>query len=89
MEALKSREVQRPAAVDQKLDETLASLMGGDNAPVSRALVVVSRLDDETASRLDRMVDIRIEPLAPLQVQPTVSELQLDAAGALLKETVA
>jgi hypothetical protein len=63
MKVLKSRRVQETTKVDLRLDETILSLIGGDKAPVSKALMVVARLDDETAARLDRVTEIKIKSL--------------------------
>ena len=71
MKALKSRRVQETTRVDLRLDETLSSLIGGDKAPVSKARMVVARLDDETAARLDRVTEIKIKSLAPLRGGPS------------------
>ena len=61
MKALKSRRVQEPTRVDSKLDEKLESLFGGDLASVSKAREVVARLDEKTASRLDRVADPKLK----------------------------
>jgi hypothetical protein len=66
MKALKSRRAQEPTRVDCRLEEKLASLFGGDLTSVSKARLVVARLDDETASRLDRVTEIKIKSLRPL-----------------------
>ena len=64
MKALKSRRVQETARIDSRLDEKLASLIGGEQNSVSKARAVVDRLDDQTASRLDRVTEIKIKSLA-------------------------
>ena len=71
MKALKSRRVQETTRVDSRLDEKLASLIDGDLDSVSKARAVVARLDDETASRLDRVTEIKIKPLARRRSAPT------------------
>jgi hypothetical protein len=65
MKALKSHRAQETTWVDLTLDEKLASLVGDDLASVSKARAVVARLDDETASRLDRLTEFKIKPPAP------------------------
>jgi len=71
MKALKSRRVQESTTVDSRLDEKLASLIGGEQDSVFKARVVVARLDDETASRLDRVTEIKIKSLARPRGAPT------------------
>ncbi len=71
MKALKSRRVQEPTRVDSRLDEKLASLFGGDLASMSKARMVVARLDDKTASRLDRVAEIKFKSLTPLRGGPS------------------
>ena len=81
MKALKSRRVQETTTVHPRLDEKLASLIGGDKVSVSRARVVVDRLDDETASRLDRVTDVNVKSLVRPRGAPTAVDLQVDPAA--------
>jgi len=71
MKALKSRRVQELTRVDSRLDETLASLFGGDLASLSKARMVVARLDPKTASRLDRVAEIKFKSPTPLRGRPS------------------
>jgi hypothetical protein len=66
---MNSREAQETIRVDLTLDEKLDSLVGGDVASVSKARVVVARLDRQTASRLDRVADPKLKKAqtSPLQ----------------------
>jgi hypothetical protein len=70
MKAMNSRGVQEPDRLDLTLDEKLAALVGGDVTPVSKARMVVARLDHQTASRIDRVPEIRIKSLAPPRHAP-------------------
>jgi len=81
MKALKSRRVQESTRVDSRLDEKLASLIGGDSNSVFKARAVVARLDDETASRLDRVTEIKIKSLARPRGAPTPVDRTIDPAG--------
>jgi hypothetical protein len=81
MKALKSRRVQETTRVDSRLDEKLASLIGGDLDSVSKARAVVARLDDETASRLDRVTEIKVKSLAQPRRAPTPVDRTIDLAG--------
>jgi hypothetical protein len=81
MKALKSRRVQESTTVDSRLDEKLASLIGGDSNSVFKALAVVARLDDETASCLDRVTEIKIKSLARPRGAHTPVDGTIDPAG--------
>jgi hypothetical protein len=69
MKILKSRRVRETTRADSRLDEKLVSLIGGDLTSVSKARMVVARLDRETASRLDRLSDPKLKKpeASPLQ----------------------
>ena len=81
MKALKSRRVQESTRVDSRLDEKLASLIGGEQNSVSKARAVVDRLDDQTASRLDRVTEIKIKSLAQPRGARTPVDRTIDPAG--------
>jgi hypothetical protein len=81
MEALKSRRAQESTRVDSRLDEKLALLVGGELASVSKARVVVARLDDETASRLDRVTEVNVKSLAQPRGATEPADLPLDPAA--------
>jgi len=81
MKDLKSRRVQESTRVDSRLDEKLASLIGGEQNSVSKARAVVDRLDDQTASRLDRVTEIKIKSLARPRGAPTPVNRAIDPAG--------
>ena len=71
MKALKSHRVQEPTRVSSRLDEKLAALFGGDLTSMSRARMVVARLDEKTASRLDRVAEIKFKSPASLRGRPS------------------
>lgn len=62
---LKSRTVQETTSADLNLGDRLALLIGGDRASISKARIIVDRLDEKTAARLDRVTDIKVDLLTP------------------------